>query len=106
MELSRSNFSTLKQESESSFLRSSFSTSSLENDNLKSKFSTSSWGGTRKLPYVFTEQGVYMLMTVLKGELATKQSKALVRLQENEGLRYQKSAAIKKTCYAHTPLGW
>ena len=31
-------------------------------------------------PYTFTEQGVYMLMTVLKGELATKQSKALVRL--------------------------
>ena len=31
-------------------------------------------------PYAFTEQGVYMLMTVLKGELATKQSKTLVRL--------------------------
>ena len=53
---------------------------SLENDNLKSKISTSSWGGARKLPFAFTEQGVYMLMTVLKGELATKQSKALVRL--------------------------
>ena len=47
--------------------------------NLKSKILTSSWGGNRKLPYVFTEQGVYMLMTVLKGELATQQSKALVR---------------------------
>lgn len=31
-------------------------------------------------PYAFTEQGVYMLMTVLKGELATRQSKALIRL--------------------------
>ena len=31
-------------------------------------------------PYVFTEQGIYMLMTVLKGELAVKQSKALIRL--------------------------
>lgn len=31
------------------------------------------------LPYAFTEQGIYMLMTVLKGELATKQSLALVR---------------------------
>ncbi len=30
-------------------------------------------------PYCFTEQGTYMLMTVLKGELATKQSRALVR---------------------------
>ena len=34
---------------------------------------------SKYLPYVFTEQGVYMLMTVLKGELATQQSKALVR---------------------------
>ena len=48
--------------------------------NLMSKKSTSSWGGTRKLPYAFTEQGIYMLMTVLKGDVATKQSKALVRL--------------------------
>ena len=31
-------------------------------------------GGTRYLPYAFTEQGIYMLMTVLRGELATKQS--------------------------------
>ena len=30
-------------------------------------------------PYVFTEQGIYMLMTVLRGELAVKQSRALVR---------------------------
>lgn len=36
-------------------------------------------GGRQYLPYVFTEQGVYMLMTVLKGELATQQSKALIR---------------------------
>jgi hypothetical protein len=27
---------------------------------LKWKKSTSSWGGARKLPYAFTEQGVYM----------------------------------------------
>ena len=32
------------------------------------------------LPYAFTEQGIYMLMTVLRGELAVKQSKALIRL--------------------------
>ena len=30
-------------------------------------------------PYVFTEQGVYMLMTVLRGELAIQQSRALVK---------------------------
>ena len=34
----------------------------------------------KKLPYAFTEQGIYMLMTVLKGDLAVEQSKALVRL--------------------------
>lgn len=50
-----------------------------EFENLMSKKSTSSWGGRRKLPKVFTEQGIYMLMTVLRGELAVKQSKALVR---------------------------
>lgn len=31
------------------------------------------------LPYAFTEQGIYMLMTVLRGELAIKQSRALIR---------------------------
>lgn len=30
------------------------------------------------LPYAFTEQGIYMLMTVLKGELAIKQSRMLI----------------------------
>ena len=37
-------------------------------------------GGRTSYPYAFTEQGVYMLMTVLKGELAIKQSLALIRL--------------------------
>ena len=40
---------------------------------------TSSWGGTRYNPYAFTEQGIYMLMTVLKGDLAVTQSKMLIR---------------------------
>ena len=31
-------------------------------------------------PYAFTEQGIYMLMTVLKGDLAVKRSKALTKL--------------------------
>jgi len=31
-------------------------------------------------PYAFTEQGIYMLMTVLRGDLAVKQSKALIRM--------------------------
>lgn len=40
-------------------------------------------GGRTSLPYVFTEQGIYMLMTVLKGDLAIKQSKTLIRLFKN-----------------------
>ena len=31
-------------------------------------------------PHAFTEQGIYMLMTVLKGDLAVRQSKALIRI--------------------------
>jgi len=46
-----------------------------ELQNLMCKKCTSSWGGVRKLPYAFTEQGIYMLMTVLKGDLATRQFK-------------------------------
>lgn len=38
--------------------------------NLKSQFATSSWGGTRKLPYAFTELGVSMLSSILNSELA------------------------------------
>ena len=52
--------------------------------NLRSKFSTSSlnnnYGGRRYMPYAFTEQGIYMLMTVLKGKKAIEQSKALIRI--------------------------
>ena len=43
-------------------------------------WNTSNTGGRTYLPYAFTEQGIYMLMTVLKGELAIKQSIALIRL--------------------------
>lgn len=35
-------------------------------------------GGRTSLPYAFTEQGIYMLMTVLKGDIAVKQSIALI----------------------------
>ena len=41
-----------------------------EFENLKFQNGTSSWGGSRKLPRVFTEQGVAMLSGVLKGKRA------------------------------------
>ena len=37
---------------------------------LKSQFATSRWGGTRKLPYAFTEQGLAMLSGVLNSDIA------------------------------------
>ncbi len=37
---------------------------------LISQFVTSSWGGTRKMPYAFTEQGVAMLSSVLRSKKA------------------------------------
>ena len=39
-------------------------------DNLKCQFGTSSWGGKRKLPSVFTEQGIAMLSGLLNSEIA------------------------------------
>ena len=52
-------------------------------DSLRSKYLTLNEGrghNIKYLPYAFTEQGIYMLMTVLKGNLATKQSKALIMI--------------------------
>ena len=37
---------------------------------LKSQIATSSWGGTRKPPYAFTENGIAMLSSVLRSETA------------------------------------
>lgn len=42
-----------------------FQLSEKEFRNLISQNVTSSWGGTRKVPYAFTEQGVAMLSSVL-----------------------------------------
>jgi hypothetical protein len=47
-----------------------FSLTRKEFQNLKFHFGTSSWGGTRKLPRAFTEQGVAMLSSVLRSPRA------------------------------------
>jgi len=74
-----------------------FQLSKEEVANLKSQFATSSWGGTRKLPYVFTEQGVAMLSSVLNSERAIKVNiqimRAFVKLKEL--LLTHKDLAIK-----------
>ena len=70
-ELSRYHFGTLNDGQVSELSRSHFATLNKaqgRGSNIKYK------------PYAFTEQGIYMLMTVLRGELAVKQSKALIRM--------------------------
>ena len=58
-----------------------FQLSDEEVKDLRSKILTTNISSmSRSNPYAFTEQGIYMLMTVLKGELAVSQSKMLVRL--------------------------
>ncbi|MEA3552973.1 MAG: ORF6N domain-containing protein [Campylobacterota bacterium] len=46
---------------------------------LRSQNVTSSWGGRRYIPNVFTEQGVYMLATVLKSKVATEVTLNIMR---------------------------
>ena len=45
----------------------------------KKDFFAGQEGGRRYLPYAFTEQGIYMLATVLRGELAEQQSIFIMR---------------------------
>ena len=47
--------------------------------NLKSQIVTSSWGGTRKHPRVFTEQGVAMLSGLLNSNRAIQVNIAIMR---------------------------
>ena len=72
------------------FLRSHFVTSSgdeflrsqnatLEKSDLKPQIATSSWGGRRTNPYVFTEHGAIMLASVLKSETAVQASIRIVQ---------------------------
>ena len=72
--------------------------------NLKSQFGTSSWGGTRKMPRAFTEQGVAMLSSVLRSKRAIQVNiaimRAFVRLKEmiatHKGLAHKLEELEKK----------
>jgi hypothetical protein len=63
-----------------------FSLTRKEFENLKFHFGTSSWGGTRKPPRAFTEQGVAMLSSVLRSPRAVRVNieimRAFVRLRQ------------------------
>ncbi len=72
-----SNSNLISQNATSSFSRSQIVTLKTEhnqNVNLKSQFVTSNWGGTRKVPFAFTEPGCAMLSSVLRSETAVQVS--------------------------------
>lgn len=50
-----------------------------EFENLRCQFGTFSWSRSKYLPFVFTEQGVYMLATVINSEIAIETTKAIMR---------------------------
>ena len=64
---------------EASHSKSQFVTLNNIVDNLKSQFVTSSWGGTRKRPYVFTRNGIAMLSSVLRSDTAVEVNIRIMR---------------------------
>ena len=69
-------FQLSKEENE--FIRSQNAT--LEySETLRSQNATSRWGGRRTLPYVFTEQGVAMLSSVLRSDEAIEMSVRIIQ---------------------------
>ncbi len=57
-----------------------FSLSEKEWSNLRSQFVTSSWGGARYRPFVFTEQGVAMLSSILNSKTAIEVNIRIIRV--------------------------
>jgi hypothetical protein len=60
-------------------LRSQIATINEEEVILKSQIATSSWGGTRKLPYAFTRNGIAMLSSVLRSDTAVEVNIRIMR---------------------------
>ena len=60
-------------------LRSQIATLNDEEIILKSQIATSSWGGTRKLPYAFTRNGIAMLSSVLRSDTAVEVNIRIMR---------------------------
>ncbi|UCD35973.1 MAG: ORF6N domain-containing protein [Nitrospiraceae bacterium] len=66
-----------------------------EYDNLRFQFGTSRWGGRRYAPYVFTEQGVSMLSSILNSKQAIQVNILIMRTFVN----------LRKTLSTHKALG-
>lgn len=57
-----------------------FSLTKMEYENLMSQNATSNWGGRRKLPLAFTEQGVAMLSSILNSDIAIEVNIRIIRV--------------------------
>ena len=71
-----------------------------EFNNLKSQFATSSWGGTRKLPFAFTEHGVTMLASVLNSDkaigISIKIVETFIALRQYAMLQNQRNTEVEE----------
>ena len=64
--------------------------------NLKCHFGTSSWGGTRKLPFAFTENGIAMLSSVLNSDRAIQVNIQIMRTFTQLRQMLSSHAGLKK----------
>lgn len=78
-----------------------------EMNNLMFQNGISSWGGIRKLPRAFTEQGVAMLSGVLNSETAVRMHIQIIRVfaKMKEMLLLIKNIHINKSCSAKVGEG-
>ncbi len=56
-----------------------FELTNIEFDNLQSKLSTANYSKVRTNPKVFTEQGIYMLATILKSKVASNITVSIIK---------------------------
>jgi hypothetical protein len=57
-----------------------FELTELEFENLRCQNNTSSWGGSRYLPFAFTEHGVLMLSSVLNSSIAIQVNISIIKI--------------------------
>ncbi|PBJ12698.1 ORF6N domain-containing protein [Flavobacterium sp. ACN6] len=63
--------------------------------NLKSQIATSSWGGSRTLPFAFTEHGILMLSSILKSDKAIQTNIQIMRIFTKVRQMLQDTTEIK-----------
>ena len=66
-----------------------------EFENLKSQIATSSWGGSRTLPFAFTEHGILMLSSILKSDKAIQTNIQIMRIFTKVRQMLQDTTEIK-----------